>query len=184
MNATTPIRVSLIAAAVLLLPLATQAAAMSKSDYGASKTRIEAVYKSDKAACAALAGNAKDICVEEAKGKGKVARADLEYGYTGKAADRDKLRVAKADATYAVAKERCDDMAGNAKDLCVTEAKATKTKALADAKMGNDIVKAEKTALDDKREADYKVASEKCNTLAGDTKSACEADAKARFGKN
>ena len=31
---------------------------------------------------------------------------------------------AKADATYNVAKEKCDDKAGNAKDVCVQEAKA------------------------------------------------------------
>ena len=35
----------------------------------------------------------------------------------------------------------------------------------------------------DKRDADYKVAAEKCDALAGDPKAACIADAKARFGK-
>ena len=50
---------------MLVLPIA-QAATMTKSD-----------YKADKTACAALAGNAKDICVEEAKAKEKVARAEL-----------------------------------------------------------------------------------------------------------
>jgi hypothetical protein len=35
----------------------------------------------------------------------------------------------------------------------------------------------------EKRDANYKVAAEKCDALAGDAKSACIADAKARFGK-
>jgi hypothetical protein len=35
-----------------------------------------------------------------------------------------------------VAKEKCDDQAGNARDVCRKEAKAVETKALADAKMG------------------------------------------------
>ena len=32
--------------------------------------------------------------------------------------------MAKADATYEVAKERCDDLSGNAKDVCKKDAKA------------------------------------------------------------
>jgi hypothetical protein len=76
------LKASLVVASMLVLPVA-HAASMSKADYTAAKTRISAEYKSDKAACASLAGNAKDICIQEAKAKEKVARAELEYGYTG-----------------------------------------------------------------------------------------------------
>src|SRR5450755_3844654 len=93
------LKASLIVAAILVLPLA-QAAGMPKADYSAAKTRISADYKGDKAACAAQAGNAKDICVEEAKAKEKVARAELEYAYTGKSSDRNKVLVAKAETGY------------------------------------------------------------------------------------
>jgi hypothetical protein len=34
---------------------------------------------------------------------------------------------------------RCDDRAGNAKDVCVKEAKAVEVRALADAKLGKQI---------------------------------------------
>ena len=172
----------ILAAALLMLPVA-HAAAMTKADYKASKTRIGADYKSDKVACASLAGNAKDICVEEAKAKEKVARAELEYGYTGKAGDRNKVAVAKAESAYAVAKEKCDDKAGNAKDVCVKEAKAVEIKALADAKLGKEIGAAKKDAAADKRDADYNVAVEKCDALAGDAKASCIAAAKTKFGK-
>jgi hypothetical protein len=91
--------------------------------------------------------------------------------------------VAKAESVYAVAKERCDDKAGNAKDVCVEEAKAVEVKALADAKMGKQIGEARSDAAADKRDADYKVAVEKCDVMAGDAKSACVASAKAQFGK-
>jgi hypothetical protein len=37
-------------------------------------------------------------------------------------------------------------------------------------------------ASKDKREADYKVAAEKCNAMTGDAKSACIKDAKAKYG--
>ena len=177
------LKASFVVASMLVLPVA-HAASMSKADYTAAKTRISADYKSDKAACASLAGNAKDICIEEAKAKEKVARAELEYGYTGKAGDRTKVAVAKAESAYAVAKEKCDDQAGNAKDVCVKEAKAVETKALADAKMGKEIGEAKKDAAADKRDADYNVAVEKCDALAGDAKTSCIAAAKAKFGKS
>ena len=159
------------------------AATMAKADYSAAKDRISADYKADKAACASQSGNKKDICIEQAKGKEKVARAELEYGYTGKANDANKVAVAKADASYAVAKEMCDDKGGNAKDVCVKEAKAAHTKGLADAKLDKKIGEATKDAVEDKRDAEYKVATEKCETLAGDAKSACVSAAKARFNK-
>ena len=183
MNKLYALRSALLAASLLALP-AVYAATMSKADYKAGKTRISADYKADKAACDSLTANAKDICVREAKAKEKVARAEIEYGYTGKTADRNKVLVAKAESAYAVAKERCDDLAGNAKDVCVKEAKAVEIKALADAKMGKEIGEAKKDAAADKLDADYKVAIEKCDALAGDPKSSCVAAAKARFGKN
>jgi len=183
MNKFNTLKAVLLAAGLLALPAA-HAATMSKADYKAGKTRISADYKSDKSGCASQAGNAKDICVQEAKAKEKVALAELEYGYTGKAADRNKVLVARAESAYAVAKERCDDKAGNAKDVCVKEAKAIEIKALADAKMGKEIGEAKKEASADKIDADYKVAVEKCDALAGDAKSSCVAAAKTKFGKN
>jgi hypothetical protein len=160
------------------------AATGDKTDYKATNDRIGAEYKADKAACDQVSGNQKDICVEQAKGKEKVAKAEAEYHYTGKAGDANKIAVAKADANYAVAKEMCDDKGGNVKDVCVTEAKSEHTKALADAKMGKKVGEARKDAAEDKRDADYKVATEKCDSLAGDAKAACVSAAKAKFGKS
>ena len=182
MNKTLTLKTSMIFAALLALPLA-QAATMSKPDYKAAKSRISADYKADKAACGSFSANAKDVCIEQAKAKEKVARAELEYGYVAKPANWTKVQVAKAETTYAVAKEKCDDKAGNDKDVCVKEAKAIEIKALADAKMDKKIGAAVTDAGDAKRDADYKVAAEKCDALAGDAKGACIVSAKARFGK-
>jgi hypothetical protein len=182
MNKLNPLKAALLAASLLALPVS-YAATLTKADYTAGKARISADYKSDKAACASLAANTKDICIQEAKAKEKVARAELEYGYTGKAADGNKVLVAKAESSYAVAKEKCDDKAGNAKDVCVTQARAVETKALADAKLGKEIGEAKKDAAADKLDADYKVAIEKCDAMAGDAKTSCVAAAKANFGK-
>ncbi|MEO8543110.1 MAG: hypothetical protein ABI434_05980 [Burkholderiaceae bacterium] len=169
--------------ATLLAMSTAQAANTSKADYSAGKTSITAQYKTDKAACASQSGNAKDICIAEAKGKENVARAELEHSYTGKAKDAIKAREAKVDADYSVAKEKCDDLAGNPKNVCVTEAKAARSKGMANAKMNKEIGEAKVDAAQVKRDADYKVAIEKCDALAGDAKAACVTTAKQTFGK-
>lgn len=183
MNKLFTLKASLLVAGLLALPMAQAATSMSKADYKAAKSRIGADYKTDKAGCAALAANAKDICTEEAQAKEKVALAELEYGYTGKVGDRQKLAEVKAKSAYAVAKEKCDDQAGNAKDVCVKEAKAVEIKALADAKLAKETGEARTDAAADKMNADYKVAIEKCDALAADAKTACVTAAKKAFGK-
>lgn len=173
---------TVFALAALALPAA-QAAMISKTEFSNGKSRISADYKADKAACAAMKGNAKDICVEQAKAKEKLARAELDYSYSGKPADRMRIGVVKADGIYAVAKEQCDDQTGNAKDVCVKEAKAVHVKALAEAKMAKKVKAAKNDAAQDIRDADYKVAAEKCDAMNGDAKGNCIKAAKQKFGK-
>ncbi|MFN0316614.1 MAG: hypothetical protein ACKVQA_16445, partial [Burkholderiales bacterium] len=108
---------------------------MSKSDYKAGKDKIAADYKMAKAHCDSLSGNTKDICVAEAKGKEHVAKAELDDSYKPTAKTHYKVRAAKAEAAFEVAKEHCDEMAGNAKDVCMKEAKAAHVAAEADAKV-------------------------------------------------
>ena len=183
MNTSRNVKASLMVAALLSFS-AVHAATLTKAEYKADKTRISAAYKADKKACDGLKANAQDVCVQEAKAKESVARAELEYSYTGKAADQTKVLEAKAKSAYAVAKEKCDDQAGNAKDVCVKEAKAVETKALADAKLSKQIGEAKKEASEDKSDANYKVAVEKCDAMTGDPKASCVAAAKVKFGKS
>lgn len=72
----------------------------------------------------------------EAEGSEKVAKADLEAMYEPSKENSHKARIAKAEAEYAVAKERCDDQAGNAKEVCLKEAKAAEAVTKADAERG------------------------------------------------
>lgn len=183
MNKSLTLRAALAAASLLMFPLA-QAAGPSSADYNAGKTRIQADLASDKSRCATLAGNANDICVEQAKGKAAVALAELEFAYSGKPADQNRILIVRAESAYAVAREKCDDLAGNVKDVCVEQAKADESKALAEAKLGKQIVKATTEATVEMLEADYKVAAEKCDMLAGQAKTDCVASAKAKFGKS
>lgn len=162
----------------------TFAATMSKDEHKVAKASIEATEKADKDACKSLNGNANDVCKAQADGKADIARADLEARYTGKPGDATKLSEVKAETTYKVAKEKCDDLAGNPKDVCVKEAKAVWEKAKADAKLSQKTGKAQTEAMDTKREASLKLEVEKCDALAGDAKSACVAGAKTKLGVN
>lgn len=125
-----------IAALTLGLAFSINAVAegLSSDSYKAGKDKIAADYKSAAAPCKTMSGNAKDVCMAEAKGKEKVAKAELDATYKPTAKNQYELSVAKAEADYDVAKEKCDDQAGAAKDACVKEAKAAKAAAMADAK--------------------------------------------------
>ena len=122
-------------AAAITLSFSTAAMAndMSKTEYNADKNNIQAEYKSAKAICGQYKSNAKDICVAEAKGKEHVALAELEARYQPGPKASYNVLIAKAQADYSVAKQKCDDMAGNSKDVCVKEAKAALAAAKAEA---------------------------------------------------
>jgi hypothetical protein len=178
---------------------------MSKDHYKSAKDGIATDYKFAKAECDSLSGNAKDICMARANGNEKIAMAELDAGNTPSANASFKVRIARADADYAVAREKCDDRAGNVKDVCVKQAKAAEVAAKADATVqmktanANDKAAdtsnkanntanekgadARKDAVSDKRDADYAVAKEKCDAFASTAKSNCLNEAKLRFGK-
>jgi len=107
------------------------APAMDRKVKNADEERIEAEYKADKAKCDAMTGNAKDVCIKEAKGKEKVAKAELGAKADPSARTQRKVQEAKADAQYDVARERCDDLKGKEKDACQKDAKAAHEKAKA-----------------------------------------------------
>ena len=174
---------SLLACVSIAVAAVAGAAPMSKDAYNAESKRIEDQYKADREACKSMKGNQKDVCIETAKAKEKVAEADNEAAYKDTEKARYDAKIARAEAEYAVAKEKCDDRSGNDKDVCMKEAKAAETKARADAKATHVVADTRKDAAEDKRTADYKVAVEKCDSLSGDAKTQCVKDAKARYGK-
>ena len=128
-------RTVLFSALLLACTLGATAAPMTKVDYKAAKSDIENKYKADKKACNVHADNAKDICVEEAKGAERVAKAELEANYEPSAKHTIAVQEAKAKASLAIAKEKCDDQNGNAKAVCRKEAQATYTTDMAKAKL-------------------------------------------------
>ena len=184
----------LVLAVSLAFSAGAMAEGMSKTDYKAGKDKISAEYKAAKASCGSLAGNASDICVAQAKGSEKVALADLQATYQPSKEHSYDARVARAEADYGVAIEKCDDLAGNTKDVCVKEAKAAETtgKANATAQMktseanttaSEKTAEARKDANADKMDAQYTLAKEKCDVYSGTAKDSCIDKAKVSFKK-
>ena len=101
----------------------TFAADVSRSEFAASEKGLSATYKSARLACKPLKANARDVCVEEAKAAKAIGSADLYATFKPTERNRYAASLVKANANYAVAKERCDDAAGNAKDVCRKEGK-------------------------------------------------------------
>lgn len=162
---------------------ATAVSSMTRASYNATVDRASADYKMAREKCDSLSGNEKDVCVEEAKGVEKRAKADAkaQYKHTRKA-HTDAL-IAAADADYAVAKAKCGAKSGNDMSVCKEEAKAVQTKAVTAAKANKKVADARVEAREDTREADYKVAAQKCDALYGADKDSCISSAKAKFGQ-
>jgi cytoskeletal protein RodZ len=167
----------------LAVPTLAIAVTMTSADYSAAKSKASADYKAAKAQCDTLKDNPKDVCIAEAKAAEKKAKAEAEAQYKNTDKARRDARIEAAEADYKVAKAKCGAMKGNEKDVCIKEAKATETKAKADAKASQKVATARQDATEDKLEADYKVAKEKCDALSGAAKDQCINSAKARYKK-
>ncbi len=178
---------------------------MTKAEVKDAKAKIEADYKAALVPCDSLSGNPKKICTVEAKGNKKAALAALDAKNDPTPKNQQQASDAKAAAAYDLAHQKCQEQTGNAKDVCIKEAKAAEVAAKADAKAlmkstdanqdanktitkaankaGEKVSEARSDAATDKTDAQYKVEKEKCDALAGAAKDNCMAQAKTRFGK-
>jgi hypothetical protein len=116
----------------------------SKHTYAVREAKADAEYSVAAEHCDDKAGTEKDVCVKEAKAAKVRALADAKTALettkanvkatevtkdanaTANAAKTEVRRDGvdeKRDADYAVAKTKCDVLAGEAKDACVHEAK-------------------------------------------------------------
>jgi len=150
----------------------------------ASEKIADADYKLAKEKCDDLSGNAKDVCVQQAKTDHDKAKADYKAAEKGTPEARHDAIKDKAEADYKLAKEKCDSLAGNAKDVCVQQAKADYDKAKANVKAAETgTPAARQDAMRERNDADYKVAKEKCDSLSGDAKDTCVKQAKQKYNQ-
>lgn len=92
--------------------------------YTQARMRIaSANYDRDRVRCAAVTGNNRDVCLEQAKAVLVAAQADAKADKKTIEA-RNEAQEDKRTAAYRVAREKCDAFAGAAKDQCVSAAKS------------------------------------------------------------
>ncbi len=110
---------------------------MSPTDYSVAKKAIESDARGALARCRDADNQARDICKAEARADERVRKADLEAQYRGTVAAAADARLARAKASYEVAKARCADQRGEDKLTCLRSARAEKAKALEAAKLAS-----------------------------------------------
>jgi hypothetical protein len=95
------------AGAQISLPLPAE---IDKSDaeYSAAGDKPNSDRRTDQAVCDEKMGNAKDVCIQTAKGK--------------------------VQAAYDVATQKCDDLSGTEKTMCKSQARAQRSKGMTDIK--------------------------------------------------
>ncbi|MDB5962672.1 MAG: hypothetical protein JWP59_3966 [Massilia sp.] len=155
----------------------------AKLVYKQAQDNAAASYKVARARCDAIAGNPKDVCVAEAKAARVRTEEEAGAYYKNTLKAYTKSRVKIAEANYDLDKTKCGALAGNQKDVCISQAKATLIATKADATADKKAMEARADAREDKRTAEYQVAREKCDAFAGATKDSCMSAAKAQYGK-
>ena len=154
-----------------------------QANYIAAKNNAAMQYKINRAKCDALTGNPKEVCVAQAKADQTHARSEAEALVKGTAKARANARKEIANANYEVAHTRCNKLTGNDNAVCIKEAKSSRIAAIADAKADLKVSDIRKEAAEDKIEAEYKVAKEKCDGFSGEAKHGCLKQIKTRFSR-
>jgi hypothetical protein len=183
----------IVLAAAALVGVAAHAAPISREAHRAQELRIEAEYDAAQARCKPLKGNARDVCKEQVRGVRDIEQAELALQYKPTVENDEKLRIAKAEATYAVSLQKCKPLDGNAREICRKDAKAVMAGAKAEAKLQKDVVAQQMRSdgiVRDRSDRDEKVAAaqfnaarERCEMLPADGRDVCLQDARRRFGK-
>jgi hyperosmotically inducible periplasmic protein len=142
--------------------------------------KASADYKAAEKNCKSMSGNAKTVCIEEAK----VARARTEldavaqYNNTTRASIDSRTKLANAE--FGLAKARCATSSGTEKDSCINNAKSVHTAALADAKLNVTSSTTASTAAPETStstaDATKAAAVEKCAQVAGQPSTGCLID--------
>jgi hypothetical protein len=96
----------------------------------AQTTRDQPALPTVKEACNGLQGNAYDVCEAETEGHRRIAQAQAKVAARGSPKNHHELAEVRAKVKYEVDRYRCNDLVGDAKDLCQREAKAVRDLAL------------------------------------------------------
>jgi hypothetical protein len=166
---------------------------MGKEDVKAQKVRIEEQYDQAQARCRRVQGPARELCNEQARGERDIQAAELQMRIQPSADNDEKVRLARAEASYSKSLVRCREFDGQAKRVCRDDAKTTFEAAKSEAKLQKDVmaqtlrsegtVRERTVAADRAAEAQFQQVRERCGMLPAEGRQNCLEDAKRRFGK-
>lgn len=180
----------IVAAAGVAAVTAGGAIAVPANAAKAAQQRIEAQAKAEKRACRRSEGDARALCELKAKGRERIAKAELAARLRPGPEAEQEVKEVRADAEYELAKKRCRMGPERAEDACVDRAKAAREAAIRLAKVEKvEDVNAEKAKAKEPQARRpqtpaqrYASGKARCN-LMGTERDSCLADLNRRFNK-
>lgn len=92
----------------------------AEAQYDAAKDTATRNVEAARDSCGTLSGDARDACMKRAEGEYDKAKSEERAGKARAEATEEQMK-----ADYERAKERCGQYAGNTRDTCIEDAKAT-----------------------------------------------------------
>jgi hypothetical protein len=123
---------SVLVAALCGSALAAGPPNMSVAEYVAAKRQLSTALQAANAVCRADAKSGGELCLTDAMGRDWIAKADLEVAYRSTPRSRFEANVARAEAHFWLARERCDEITQPDRPGCLQDANAVRLAARAE----------------------------------------------------
>ena len=177
--------------ATTLACAAAQAAPPSQDELRAQRERIQDQYETARAQCRRLDGHARALCQEQARGERDIQVAEMRFEAEPTADNDQKLRLVRAEASFARAQLQCKEMDGQARRVCRADAQTVYEQAKNEAVLQREVVQqalgsenaVRERAVQAQRMAQgqYDAALRRCDALPPEGRLNCLDDAKKRF---
>jgi hypothetical protein len=115
--------------------IAAASACAADAPYAVELDRIEADYRVARERCENAAGHSPNVCVAEARAQRRIAQTELAARTSATPKSRYDARVARAEAEFEVAKERCGERPGPQREACINDARAAEARAKDEARL-------------------------------------------------
>jgi len=129
-----------------LLLLWTVAAPAADASAALEFQRIDADFEAARERCDDLAGQAKDVCLAEARAERRIRKVEVAARGQGTSKAWYDAHIARAEAEFGVAKERCGIRAGNERAACIADARAGEARAKEEARLARQEAEAREVA--------------------------------------
>jgi len=96
--------------------------------------RIDAEFDAARERCDDRAGQAKEVCLAEARAERRIRKVELAARGQGTPKARYDADIARAEAEFVVAKERCGVRAGDDRAGCIADAREREARAKEEAR--------------------------------------------------